>query len=136
MVVGCVCRDVVCRLEASGRKEEKPEMSIAEVTEENKQHLRLMKPHGFIIEEGHGAVRLTYKHGGVFISREGFIKLWTQNSVSPFYHEALFETAEYSKPFRITSDDIIELGNSNPDKLWWLIDRLHRDGYEDYTDAN
>lgn len=110
-------------------------MAIIEVTEENKAKLRLMKPHGFTIEEAQGSLRLTYKHGGIFISCGGFIKLWTQSSVTPHYHEALFETTEYSKPFRITSEDIIELGNSNPDKLWWLIDRLHRDGYEDYSDA-
>lgn len=111
-------------------------MIVIDIIEENQATLHRMKPHGFTIEEAHGTVRLTYGHGGIFVTNGGFIKLWTQHSYLDFYYEAAFETTEHSKPFTLTSEDIIELGNSNPAHLQRLVDRFLRYGYREYKNEN
>ena len=111
-------------------------MTIIETIEENQGRLRLLNRHVFKVEEAHGTIRATYKHGGIFVTNGGFVKLWTHDRSLNFYHEAIFETTAQSKPFKIFSSELIDLGNSSPDMLWELIERFHRDGYEDYADAD
>ena len=110
-------------------------MTVIEVIEENQDRLRLLDRRVFNVEEAFGTIRVTYKHGGIFITNGGFIKLWTQSRSTVFYHEATFETTEQSKPFKILSSDLIDLGNSSTDTLRCLIDRFRQYGYEDYSDA-
>jgi hypothetical protein len=111
-------------------------MTVTEIIEENQERLRLMNPQAFKTEEEHGNIRLTYKHGGIYATNGGLIKLWTQDSSLSFYHTATFITTERSKPFRLTSEDIIELGNSTSSALMRIKKRFYAYGYEDYYNAN